>query len=303
MTDVICIGAQNPLDVIVPKLEKELAFLAVDGVQVKTRTGRSRFFNFLFCEIEYGEAAYSLPERRHLSRQCIANALTDVIVDDWQQDTLRRVLGRRFHCFQDAEKEKIVELASAKLLQKDAGPNSKLYRVARKSRVRESLSSYLSNKNEINLDGFLHFRLRSYWEELEDVIYLSIDQYLNEKEYREFIQLLRYFVEIMEPRHDLVHVILCGRDGFAILDQQGHILQADALTNEFKLQSGYADQDDLLISGLLSVAPREIILHVGTFQEHLQLMEMLRQVFSPRIKFCRSCDYCVQSAVIEPQEN
>lgn len=303
MTDVICIGAQNPLDAIETRLRQELAFLAADGIQVNIERSRSRFFNFLFCQLDYGDAAYSLSERRHLSRQCIANALTDTLVDDWQQSTLLRVLGRRFHCFNEGEKQRIVQLANAKLVQRDAGPNRLLYQVARKSRIRESLSAYLKDQSRINLDGFLHFRLRHYWEELEDVLYLSIDQYLNEKEYQEFIQLLRHFVEILEPRHDVVHVVLTGPNGFALLDEQGHVLQADMLTNELKAQSGYTDQDDLLISALLSAAPNHLILHVGTFQEKPKLVDTLKQIFEPRVELCRACDYCLQLLVSERKED
>ena len=155
----------------------------------------------------------------------------------------------------------------------------------------------------MNLDGFLHFRLRHYWEELEDVLYLSIDQYLNEKEYQEFIQLLRHFVEILEPRHDVVHVVLTGPNGFALLDEQGHVLQADVLTNELKAQSGYTDQDDLLISALLSAAPRHLVLHAGTFQGKTKLLDTLKQVFEPRVELCRACDYCLQLLVGEHKKD
>lgn len=294
MTDVICIGAQNSLDAVADRLVQELDFLAADGIKVSIEPKRSRFFNFLYCRVDYGDAVYSLSERRHLSRQCIANALTDALVEDWQQTTLLRVLSRRFHCFTDNEKERIVKLAVARLAQADAGPNRILYQVARKSRIRESLSAYLNDQSRINLDGFLNFRLRHYWEELEDVLYLSIDQYLNEKEYQEFIQLLQHFVGIIEPRQEMVHVVLTGDDGFVLLDEQGHVLQADLLTNEFKTQNGYSDQDDLLLSALLSAAPKHLVLHMGTFQDKPKLVDTLQQIFSSRVELCLSCDYCLQ---------
>ncbi len=303
MTDVICIGAQYPLDSMEARLRQELAFLAADGIEVNIETKRSGFFNFLFCQLDYGNTAYSLSERRHLSRQCIVNALTDTLVDDWQQHTLLRVLSRRFHCFTEAEKRRIVELATARLAQRDAGPDRRVYQLARKSRIREELSAYLQDQNRINLDGFLNFRLRHYWEELEDVLYLSIDQYLNEKEYQEFIQLLQHFVGILEPRHDTVHVVLTANNGFALLDEQGHVLQADVLTNELKVDSGYADQDDLLLSALLTAAPKRLVLHVGTFQNRPRLLDTLQQIFSSRVELCRSCDYCLKLLAREQTEN
>lgn len=303
MTDVICIGARNSLDTIEARLRQELEFLIADGIDVKFETRRSGFFNFLFCQLDYGETSYSLSEQRHLSRQCIANALTDILVDDWQQLTLLRVLSRRFNCFSEDEKQRIVQLATAKLAQRDAGPNRTLFKTARKSRIREALSAYLQEQNNINLDGFLNFRLRHYWEELEDVLYLSIDQYLNEKEYQEFIQLLQYFVGILEPKHDMVHVVLTSNDGFVLFDERGHVLQADVLTNELKVKGGYADQDDLLISALLSAAPNRLVLHVGTFQNKPKLIDTLQQIFAARVLLCRTCDYCLRLLAAEQKED
>ena len=44
-------------------------------------------------------------------------------------------------------------------------------------------------------------------DEIEMAIEMSVDDFIIQKEYNEFIDLLRYFVELQEPRIDLVNVI------------------------------------------------------------------------------------------------
>lgn len=59
----------------------------------------------------------------------------------------------------------------------------------------------------MNLEGFVRFRLKDIIDEIEMAIEMSVDDFIIQKEYNEFIDLLRYFVELQEPRIDLVNVI------------------------------------------------------------------------------------------------
>ena len=49
--------------------------------------------------------------------------------------------------------------------------------------------------------------MKDYVSELEDTIEQGGGEYLMEREYNEFIKLLRYFVEIQEPKVDTVNVL------------------------------------------------------------------------------------------------
>jgi len=291
MTDVICIGAQTSLEDLKIRLRQEIC-LATDDIKVNITSRRSRFFHFLICNLDYSKTALAPQQRRQLGRQCIANLLADVLIDDWQESTLHRLFNRRFHCFQAHEREQIIRLTQEILEQYDAGPNGHFYRAARKSRARELLSAWLKEESYINLDGFLHFRLRSHWEELESVLYLAINQYLQEKEQQEFVGLLQHFLEILEPKHEVVHVVLKSAQEFSILDEQGHVIPIDNLSFEPETPLSQADHADMLLSVLLSVAPSKLVLHAGTFQSRPKTLKLLAQVFAQRVEICRICDYC-----------
>ena len=69
------------------------------------------------------------------------------------------------------------------------------------------------------MEGFIRFRLKDYIEELKYIIDGSVDELLIDREYNEFIKLLRYFVEIQEPKVEEVHVLLEGTKNILFLIQ------------------------------------------------------------------------------------
>ena len=56
-----------------------------------------------------------------------------------------------------------------------------------------------------------------------------MDDLLIEKEYGEFIRLLRYFVEIQEPKVDEIHVVVGEDNRYVLLDSSLRIINNDLL--------------------------------------------------------------------------
>ena len=68
--------------------------------------------------------------------------------------------------------------------------------------VHRALTSYLIFNDNLNLEGFVRFRTKDYWDFLCETVDSAADAYLINREYQEFIRLLRYFVELQEPKVD-----------------------------------------------------------------------------------------------------
>ncbi len=82
-------------------------------------------------------------------------------------------------------------------------------------------------------------------------------QYTLRTEKREFIKLLRYFVCMREPAVRYVEVLPAGEE-YAMFDEQGNKISV-SLEEEAD-----ATKEDLLLSGLIDLAPEVIDLeHVG----------------------------------------
>lgn len=293
MSEVIWISTETPVQPIAARLQRETAFLQDAGIQLTTEISRSRALQFVGCQLLYAEPAFSEDESKSLCRQYIANVLTDILVDEWQPVTLGRLLQRRYGYLSDGERADIVQKALERIAQ--AGSEAPLYQSSQKSRVRETLSRYLQEQSAVNLEGFLNFRLRFYQNELEQVLRQVVDEHLGEKEDEEFVRLLQSFLQILEPKCDLAHLLLTSDAEFAILDERGDLLRSDVLETVISAEEGAPEEyEDVLISALLSIAPRQLIVHAGTFTEAPDLLLTLQRIWQRRLETCTECDLCAR---------
>ena len=69
---------------------------------------------------------------------------------------------------------------------------------SRRHCILKRLDEFLKRREQINIEGFIRFRLRTTGELLQ-LLNESADDFIIEKEYQEFINLLGYFVDI-QPR-------------------------------------------------------------------------------------------------------
>jgi putative sporulation protein YtxC len=142
----------------------------------------------------------------------------------------------------------------------------------------------------------VNFRLKDYIKDLEEIVDKAVDDFLMDREYREFIRLLRYFVEIQEPKFDTVHVVV-GYDGKYILldDSKREITNECIQEYASEISEGEMNYDDLLVSSLITFAPRRIIIHCTGQFKNKELMETIKNVFAGRVTVCQGCETCLVS--------
>ncbi len=106
------------------------------------------------------------------------------------------------------------------------------------------------------LEGFVNFRLKEYIKDLEEIVDKAVDDFLMEREYREFIRLLRYFVDIQEPKFNTIHVIAGYDDKYILLNEEKREITNECI-QEFMndISNEEINYDDLLVSSLITMAP------------------------------------------------
>ncbi len=173
-----------------------------------------------------------------------------------------------------------------------------LFMLRRKNIITKKIIEYLETSNEILLDGFVTFRLKDYMKELEDVVDKAVDDYLMEKEYKEFIRLLKYFVEIQEPKLDVVHVVGGYNNKYALLDEYGKEITNECIKDFVnEVSEGEINYDDLLVSSLITLAPNKIYIHKAKHIQNKELIETIGNVFIGKVVFCEGCELCLNHKV------
>lgn len=152
--------------------------------------------------------------------------------------------------------------------------------------VREQAVSITTECSKISVEGFIRFRLKDIMSKwylyLDDVI----DQYLIEREYQEFISLLQYFVEVQEARIEEVKLILDDKGQYEIFDKGGNTIE-DECIKEINVTSEHYDmtQEDILISTLITIAPKKITVQGCTKAEKPKIIDTIGKVFSGKVVF------------------
>lgn len=159
--------------------------------------------------------------------------------------------------------------------------------------IQERVSEYLQTSNKIYLDGFVRFRLREYWSELENEVEEVVDEFLLQREYNEFIDLLKFFVEIQTPRVEFLHVFSKEDGQYRFLDQDKKNITQECLS-EFiaDLHSEEITYGDMLISVLIMLAPQKIYWHNSEIETNKELLQTAQMIFGNNLIICTGCDLC-----------
>lgn len=223
-------------------------------------------------------------------RMHVALALADHILSDLEPELLSRMIGQQYGHLERQERDSILAYADRNL---SSTSDALDCRVERKAQIMSRLLDYLEGETEVNLEGFLRFRLRDYLETLEDAIDQAIDDYLLEKEYREFVRLLRYFVDAQEPRMERANVLYLQDGQFRLFDEHGQELENRVL-RQFVMETLDTDitYEDLLISALITLAPRQVVIHDRYGRPDRESLETVAEVFADRLVFCPGCGLC-----------
>jgi putative sporulation protein YtxC len=165
--------------------------------------------------------------------------------------------------------------------------------VARKCKIFKKVYEYLEEEREFNLDGFLRFRLQEYTEELAEVIEYAIDEYIVDKEYQEFIQLLRYFISKQEAKLPFLHVFHIKDRQFLLFDEEGENISdkdVESYLEQWSIHS--VSYEDIIVSTLITIAPKRLILH--TDEATCAVIETLKNIFQDQLSVCMECEHCLQ---------
>lgn len=290
----VAIGVSDPPAEIRGALAAALRPLAGAGARLDVEEVQRGPLVFLGCRLE-PEGAEAPPVVGEF-RRALARALAGWIVEHREAALLRRLIGTHYSYFAPEEREGILALAVRQLGEGEAAPGP----TRRQGRVLQRLVEYLDRHNTLVVDGFVTFRLKDYVGELTAAVDQAVDEFLLEREYREFVALLRHVVESQACRPVVAHCLFDPGGGFRLEDDAGRPVGADFL-EEVAPEAAARDVgvEDLLVSALITVAPERVRLHVpdgAGLALSQDALGTLQAVFSEAVTVCRGCARCRQRA-------
>jgi putative sporulation protein YtxC len=277
------------------RIDKEVRYFDKEGIVIEKHTekqGKNECITFGVDESSLKN--YSKNDFQNIFKHYLANAFSDIIIQYEETKLAAKILQEQYYYFSPVERESILgHLENVLKSEEYKYHEGVTYRISRKAKILQQIMDYLKENDFIHLDGFIRFRLKSYILELEDSVDKAVEDFLMEKEYNEFIRLLKYFVDIQEAKIDTINVLIHEDGKYHLFDKlrrsinNEHIedLAAEMLDNEI----GY---DDLLISSLITIAPKKITIHYTGKIYNKEIIKTIKNVFSDRVNVCNGCDFC-----------
>ena len=119
----------------------------------------------------------------------------------------------------------------------------------------------------------------------------AVNQYLIEKEYNEFVSLLKLYINTEPCQIDYVHLIYKDNSPI-LLDQSKNIIKADSnILNAKYLSDISFSNSDIALNTLLNIVPKKIYIHLID-KEADEFITTLKLIFENRVIICTDCNIC-----------
>ena len=216
----------------------------------------------------------------------LCSILSLLILDEIEEDLLNRIILQNYFYFTQSERKQILELCF------DVNTSDFSYIFDKKFKILfNNFRNYVANNHSLILKGFINFRIKDYISILDDTVSKAVNDYIIEKEYLEFVSLLKLYINTQVSNCDLVHMIYSNSKTI-LLDQEKNVIDIseDIFKSRYLSDISFSANDHALNS-LLNLLPKKIYIHLTTNCID-EFINTLQAIFEDRITLCTDCDIC-----------
>ncbi|WP_160671559.1 putative sporulation protein YtxC [Clostridium sp. C8-1-8] len=229
----------------------------------------------------------------------ISNILYKVVIDVFKKREMFEYLTDTYFFLKHDELLEVEEDIMNVLNLKEAiSDETSIYCINRINTIIENIRECIEENEEININGFITFRMKELIGEIERVIDKVVEKYMVEKEYKEFIKLLKYFVDIQESRIEEVNLIIESNGEYRITDSYGADIFQDFISDLSECKIGNnVNVEDVIISGLITNSPNKIVIHNSKMCLNKEFLDTIENVFGERVTYCNECKICNRNKI------
>ena len=270
----ICIKTNN--ENLLDYLLNELDYIEVKPVAIS----KNQFKNYKNIIIHY-----SGNDNKKFVHE-VSCILSCLVIDELEESFLKMILLKNYFYFNSTEMKHILELCY-EIFSDDFNT----YFDKKHNLLINSFENYLITNKSIILTGFINFRIKNYMTILEDVVDEAVNSFVVEKEYLEFISLLKMYVNSQNSNCDVVHLIY-NKNNSTLLDKdKNQINVSDDIFKAKYLSDISFSSNDYALNTLLTLVPKKIHIHLidNCIDEFIHTISLL---FENRVEICTVCSIC-----------
>ena len=267
------------------------------------KTNNDRALDYLlneFNSIELNDVYFSLNKFKHYKNiiihykgkntndfiSKISSILSLFVIDELENALLNRILIQNYFYFDEKERSKILDICFD-IMTDDF---TKLFD-KKLNLLSNNFFEFISNNKIIILNGFINFRVKEYLKILDDIANEAVNHFIIEKEYFEFISLIKLYINSQECNSNIVHIIYSNSES-VLLDENKNIINVKQnIFNAKYLSDITFSSNDYTLNALLTLIPKKIYIHL--IDDYIdEFINTLQLVFEKKITICTECNIC-----------
>lgn len=208
----------------------------------------------------------------------ITTLLTNVIIKFYNNYIMKNLIDTNYFYFSDFDKIKILDYCKENC--EEPHFNKK-----RKHVIKKLYKNYFLYNKKIILDGFVTFSIKEYTKLLDTIVDQSVNNYLIEKEYIEFIDLLKCYINSEPSQTEKIYLVY-NQQNSTLYDKNGDTICIDnALKSKYLSDINFSN-NDYCLNTLLTLLPKELIIYSNSNKD--EFLTTLELIFGERISYVNS---------------
>lgn len=263
------------------------------------KTNNKSIINYLLKELEYFDmndiyvSVYKFKiyqnliihytgKHKDIFLKNISTILAYTVIDFYEPLLIKNLIDSNYFYFSISERNEIYDLC---LNNVDFSSSVDII-----SSISNSFFAYLSEEHSLIIDGFVHFRLHDYIKSLDSLVDMCVNKFVIDREYHEFIDLLKLYISSSKCTCDIIHLIYKNGESI-LLNSAKEVISLDSSLNTFKYLSDISfSSNDFALNTLLSLLPNKLYIHIIDKED--DFINTLKLIFDNRAFICNDCNLC-----------
>ncbi|WP_427339743.1 sporulation protein YtxC [Caloranaerobacter sp. DY30410] len=293
--NLLIIGFKENLEKIIEILNKQLYFFEREKIHIDKKIEKIGDINFITYFIKNGKDI-KYKNIKNIFNYYIAEAITDIVINIYQEKIIDRLIYEKYY-YLSLEDKKIIKSRVGDYLNRNEYVLQEgiMPQISKKAKILKIVMDFLDENDKLIIDGLINFRLKFFTELVDEALEKNVEDFFVEKEYREFIRVLQYFVELQESKVDLVNIIFKSDGTYQLFDKKMNLIDNDIFQElAEEISESEMNYDDLLISSLITIAPKKIIIHIEKSIQDREIIKVIKNVFQNKVSVCPGCRLCLK---------
>lgn len=226
---------------------------------------------------DFIEVVLKHDSKEKIHNEEIINEITELIIDIMENKLIRKYIKRKYKS-DSSEEFKMIYMCALNIFKE------KLFII--KQSLYEKIYDYISNEHYINIEGFVKFRMKEFNNYISMIVDLAIEEYLIKKDQDEFINVLKYFIEVQQQKLELLRIHIKEDNSFILYDKDGN--KIDSINDEEIMNMVIEENlnyEDFLMSNLLTLCPGKIeIIDSLNNNSSKEIIEIIKSIFGNRVR-------------------